>query len=665
MKNDSLKKIANTIRGLSMDAIQKANSGHPGLPMGMADVAAVLFSEYLNFNPKNPQWFDRDRFVLSGGHGSMLLYSLLHLYGYDLSMDDIKEFRQWHSKTPGHPEIKDTPGVETTTGPLGQGIANAVGMAMAESILAGKYNTAEEVVNHFTYSMLGDGDLQEGVSHEACALAGHHKLGKLIAFYDSNAITIDGSTELSFTDNTRMRFEAYHWQVLEINGHNYDEIRLAIKEAKEETNKPTLIITKTIIGFGSPNKQGTHNVHGSPLGKDEIVLTKEALGIPQKDFYVSEEVYQLTHKVASQGSSKEEDWNNKLKAYKAADAAKYEEFTAIMENKLPKIEYPFFEAGTKMATRSASGKVLNAIAPQIPALIGGSADLTPSNNTRAESQTAYSPENRGGNYIHYGIREFGMGAIINGMALHGGVVPYAGTFFVFSDYMRSSIRMAALMGLRVIYVFTHDSIGLGEDGPTHQPVEHLASLRAIPNLTNLRPMDANETSVAWKLALENTKGPSTLILTRQGLETVARDGEKVAYCTEAAKGGYVLTEDKGFDLILIASGSEVEIALHAKRLLNENNRKVRVVSMMSTELFDTQTEAYRNQVLPSNITRRIAIEAASPMSWYKYVGLKGKIVGLERFGASAPIDILYENFGITAENVAAIARKMYVFHHEE
>ena len=662
MKNEILKQVANTVRGLSMDAIQKANSGHPGLPMGMADVSAVLFSEFLNFNPKNPDWADRDRFVLSGGHGSMLLYSLLHLYGYDLSLDDIKEFRQWHSKTPGHPEVQDTVGVETTTGPLGQGIANAVGMAMAETMLAGKYNSSKEVVNHYTYSMLGDGDLQEGVSHEACAFAGHHKLGKLIAFYDSNDITIDGSTELSFTEDTRKRFEAYHWQVLEIDGHNFDEIRAAIKEAQADSNKPTLIITKTIIGFGSPNKQGTHDVHGAPLGAEEVVLSKENLGIPQKDFYVSDEVFEFTIGIGNKGAEKETAWNTKVEELKAKDIAMHQEFIDAINNKLPAIDYPFFEAGEKVATRSASGKILNAIAPQISTLVGGSADLTPSNNTRAGSQETYSPENRAGNYIHYGIREFGMGAIMNGMALHGGVVPYAGTFFVFSDYMRSSIRMAALMGLRVIYVFTHDSIGLGEDGPTHQPVEHLASLRAIPNLLNLRPMDANETSVAWKIALENTKGPSTLVLTRQGLPTIARNGETVAFCTEAAKGGYVLTEDKDFDLILIASGSEVEVVLEAKKILNGFNRKVRVVSMMSTDLFDAQSEEYRNEVLPPEKMMRIAVEAAASMSWYKYVGLKGEVVGIDTFGASAPINVLYKEYGITAENVASTARKMYVFH---
>jgi len=658
MKNEILQQVANTIRGLSMDAIQKANSGHPGLPMGMADVASVLFSEYLQFNPKNPNWADRDRFVLSGGHGSMLLYSLLHLYGYDLSLDDIKEFRQWHSKTPGHPEVQDTPGVETTTGPLGQGIANAVGMAMAESILAGKY---QEIVDHYTYSMLGDGDLQEGVSHEACAFAGHHKLGKLIAFYDSNDITIDGSTKLSFTDDTRKRFEAYHWQVIEIDGHNYDEIRIAIQDAQEENNKPTLIIAKTIIGFGSPNKQGTHDVHGAPLGADEIVLSKEKLGLPQKDFFVADEVYKFTNEIGEKGALTEKLWNDKLKQFESSSPEKHKEFLAVMNNELPKIDFPFFNAGEKIATRSASGKVLNAIASQIPSLLGGSADLTPSNNTRASGQETYNSTNRTGNYIHYGIREFGMGAIMNGMALHGGIIPYSGTFFVFSDYMRSAIRMAALMGLRVVYVFTHDSIGLGEDGPTHQPIEHLTSLRAIPNLNNMRPMDANETSVAWKMALENTQGPSTLILTRQSLPTIARDGKDVAFCTEATKGGYVLTEDEGFESIIIASGSEVEIALEAKKILNEKHRKVRVVSMMSTDVFDAQSQEYKDSVLPPRIPRRVAVEAAASLSWYKYVGLKGQIIGLDSFGASAPINVLYENFGITAENVVKSVEHMCIF----
>jgi transketolase len=662
MSNDMLKKLADTVRGLSIDAVQKANSGHPGLPMGMADVAAVLFSEQLRFNPKNPNWFNRDRFVLSGGHGSMLLYSLLHLFGYSLSIDDLKSFRQWHSKTPGHPERQDTEGVETTTGPLGQGIANAVGMAIAETMLAARFNTKSELINHYTYVMLGDGDLQEGVSHEASAFAGHHKLNKLIAFYDSNSITIDGDTSISFTENTRMRFEAYHWNVLEIDGHNTNEIREAINKAKQETCKPTIIICKTIIGFGSPNKQGTHHVHGAPLGADEVILTKKNLGLPLDEFYVPAEVYSFGREVAFKGFTAENEWNLKVEQMGKSHPDVYQQLQDAMQNKLPQVEFPYFDMGTKVATRVASGKVLSAIAPQIPGLVGGSADLTPSNNTKADSQKAYTPENRGGTYIHYGIREFGMGAILNGMALHGGIIPYGGTFFVFSDYMRSSIRMAALMGLRVIYVFTHDSIGLGEDGSTHQPVEHLASLRAIPNLLTFRPMDANETSVAWQMALNNTNGPTALVLTRQNLTVVTRDGEKVAFCTDAKKGGYILTEDKDFDIILMASGSEVEIALEAKKQMNENGRKVRIVSMLSTELFDQQPEEYKKSVLPKGITRRIAIEAASAMSWYKYVGLNGKTITLDRFGASAPIDVLYKEFGITAEVVVKTAERMFVFH---
>ena len=651
MKNDNLKQIANTVRGLSMDAIQKANSGHPGLPLGMADVGTVLFSEFLKFNPKNPNWFNRDRFVLSGGHGSMLLYSLLHLYGYDLSMDDIKDFRQWGSKTPGHPELQDTPGVETTTGPLGQGVANAVGMALAEAHLAARYNKkAPKIVKHYTYTMLGDGDLQEGISHEASSFAGHNKLDKLIALYDSNDITIDGGTNLSYSEDVVKRFKSYNWHVQKIDGHNYKEIRNAIKNAKK-SNKPSLIICKTIIGFGSPNKQGKAAAHGAPLGVEEIKLTKEALGIPQKDFYVSDAVYKMTQKAVEKGAQKEAKWETKCKAYKAEYKEAYSEFVKVINNEIPELDIPFFEAGTKIATRSASGKILDYLAEKIPTLVGGSADLSPSNNTLAKSQDIFSKKNKAGKYIHYGIREFGMGAIMNGMTLHGGVIPYGGTFFVFSDYMRSAVRMAALMQQRVIYVFTHDSIGLGEDGPTHQPVEHLASLRAIPNLVNFRPMDANETRIGWQIALARKNGPTALILTRQGLPVIDRAREGVTDCQAADRGGYVLTQDDDFDTLLIATGSEVEIALKAKELLNKKGIKVRVVSMPSTELFDEQSDKFKENVLPVEITKRVAIEAAATMSWYKYVGLNGKVIGLDRFGASAPIDILYEKLGITVKKV--------------
>jgi len=651
MKKNNLLQIANTVRGLAMDAVQKANSGHPGLPMGMADVGTVLFSEFLKFNPKNPNWFNRDRFVLSGGHGSMLLYSLLHLYGYDLTLDDLKDFRQWESKTPGHPELQDTPGVETTTGPLGQGVANAVGMALAESHLAAKYNKkGSKLINHFTYAMAGDGDLQEGVSHEALSFAGHNKLGKLIVFYDSNDITIDGATKLSYSENVKKRFRSYDWHVQKIDGHDYKEIRRAIKKAKR-SKKPSLIICKTIIGFGSPNKQGKSAAHGAPLGVDEIKLTKENLGLPQEDFYVSPVIYNLTTQAIEKGQQKEAKWNKKYQEYKANHKDLHEELTKIIHNELPIIEIPSFESGTNMATRKASGKVLEYLVPKLPILMGGSADLTPSNNTKVAGHKPYSVKDRDGNYIYYGVREFGMGAIMNGMALHGGVLPYAGTFFVFSDYMRSAVRMAALMGLQVIYVFTHDSIGLGEDGPTHQPIEHLSSLRAIPNLVSFRPMDAQETAVGWKLALERKTGPTALILTRQGLPVIDRKQPGITDCNAAKNGGYVLTQDKDFDTILIASGSEVEIILEAKEKLNKKGMKIRVVSMPSIDLFEMESDKYRETVLPSTITKRVAVEAAATQSWYKYVGLQGKVIGLDRFGASAPIATLYKEFGITADKV--------------
>ena len=658
MNIDLIKLTANTIRGLSIDAIQKANSGHPGLPMGMADVASVLFNEHLKFNPKNPNWFDRDRFVLSGGHGSMLLYSLLHLYGYDLSMDDIKEFRQWHSKTPGHPEVQDTAGVETTTGPLGQGLANAVGMALAESIIAAKYNTDTEIINHYTFTMAGDGDLEEGISHEVCSFAGHNKLGKLILFYDSNHITIDGNTGLTYSDDVKKRFESYHWQVLEINGQNYNEIHKAISKAKAENDKPTIIICNTTIGFGSPNKAGTSGIHGSPLGEEEIILTKENLGISTEKFYVPQEVYDFTQETIKKGIEAERIWNINFESYKDNNKDAAKELQNLIEGKIPDFKISEFEAGTKLATRASSGKVIEELAEQLPMLIGGSADLTPSNKTKAKSQSEYSPNNRWGNYIHYGIREFGMAAVMNGIALHGGLIPYGGTFFVFSDYMRSAMRMAALMGIRVIYVLTHDSIGLGEDGPTHQPVEHLSSLRVIPNMTVFRPMDANETAAAWKLALNNTEGPSTLVLTRQGLTTVKRNGRDFADISNAEKGAYAVSDDVDFDVILMASGSEVEIVLEAKERLNKDGIEVRVVSFLSQELFDKQSDDYKKTILPSYADKRIAVEAGSSMSWYKYVGDKGKIIGIDNFGASAPYEVLYEKYGITAEAVYNAAKEL-------
>jgi len=658
MNTDLLRKTANTIRGLSMDAIQKANSGHPGLPMGMADVATVLFNEHLKFNPKNPDWFDRDRFVLSGGHGSMLLYSLLHLYGYDLSIDDIKEFRQWHSKTPGHPEVQDTPGVETTTGPLGQGLANAVGMALAESIIAAKYNTNDEIINHYTFVMAGDGDLEEGISHEVCSFAGHNKLGKLILLYDSNHITIDGKTNLSFSEDIKKRFEAYNWHVLEIDGHNYEEIDTAVNKAKSEIEKPSIIICKTTIGFGSPNKAGTSGVHGSPLGEEEILLSKEKLGISSEKFYVSREVYDFTEDVIKKGVESEQKWNVNFEKYKSNNEDAANELLSIIENKLPEINLSKFESGTKLATRASSGKIIEELAEQLPNLIGGSADLTPSNKTKAKSQTEYSPNNRFGNYIHYGIREFGMAAIMNGITLHGGLIPYGGTFFVFSDYMRSAMRMAALMEIRVIYVLTHDSIGLGEDGPTHQPIEHLSSLRAIPNMMNFRPMDANETALAWKLALNRTNGPSTLVLTRQGLTTVNRNGRDFAEIEEAERGAYAVSDDVDFDIILMASGSEVEIVLEAKERLNKDGIEVRVISFLSMELFEKQSDEYKRKLLPETVTKRVAAEAGASMSWYKYIGSEGRIIGIDTFGASAPYETLYEKYGITSDAVYNAAKEL-------
>ncbi|MBL7796639.1 MAG: transketolase [Saprospiraceae bacterium] len=654
MKNQNLKKIANTIRGLAIDGVEAANSGHPGMPLGMADVAAVLWTEFLQHNPANPEWADRDRFVLSAGHGSMLIYSLLHLYGYDLPLDELKNFRQWGSRTAGHPEYGHTPGVETTTGPLGQGISNAVGMALAEKMLAARFNKGPyKMVNHHTYVIASDGDLQEGISHEACSFAGHNRLSKLIVLYDDNHISIDGETDLSFSENVLKRFTAYGWNAQRIDGHNYDAIRAAITLA-QASDKPSIIACRTVIGFGSPNKAGSEESHGAPLGKEEAALTKKKLGLPaDKSFFIADEVLKMTRKAGSEGAKAERRWHDLLAKYQAARPELSAAFRSCLNNEIPAgaLDMPEFPAG-KMATRIASGKVLDAIAGKIPALVGGSADLTPSNKTFAKGQTAFSLKNPAGQYIHYGVREHGMAAIMNGMALHGGVIPYSGTFFVFTDYMRPSIRLAALMGLRVIYVLTHDSIGLGEDGPTHQPIEHLASLRAMPNLSLIRPMDANETLVAWKMALARTDGPTGLVLTRQNLANPDRAALGMAPAAEAQKGGYVLTEDKDFKLILIASGSEVEIALGAKAILNQKKIAVRVVSMPGTDVFDRQPAAYRESVLPKSCTARLAVEAGAGLGWYKYVGLDGGIVGLDHFGASAPYEQLYEKFGLTAENVA-------------
>ena len=652
---NSCKIIANTIRGLSVDGVAAANSGHPGMPLGMADVCAVLWSEHMNFNPKNPKWLNRDRFILSAGHGSMLIYSLLHLYGYDLSMDDLKAFRQWGSKTPGHPENFVTAGVETTTGPLGQGVANAVGFALAEASLAARYNReGSEIIDHYTYVVAGDGCLQEGISHEACSFAGHNKLGKLIMLYDSNNITIDGPTHISFTEDTRKRFEAYGWQVLEIDGHDYDQINAAIAEAKKEKSKPSIIICKTIIGFGSPNRAGTSNAHGEPFPAEEIELMKEKLGLPKdKSFFVPDEISDLRAKTQEKGESLENKWNELWENYKNKNQEAAKELENSIKGEISKeaLDIPQFGSEKAIATRSASGTVLNHIAKYIPQLMGGSADLTPSNNTLPAGEESFSPENLKGRYIRYGVREHGMAAIMNGMALHGGVLPYSGTFFVFSDYMRPAMRMSALMEQQVVYVLTHDSIGLGEDGPTHQPEAHLWAYRMIPNMTVIRPMDANETAEAWKSALKNKKGPTCLVLTRQNLPVYDRAGLGWAKSEEAQKGGYVLCEDKDFEAIIIATGSEVELAVEAKTKLNEQGVKVRIVSMPSTNIFDEQPQEYKDSVLPKNILKRVAVEAGVTLGWYKYVGLEGRVIGLDRFGASAPYKTLYKEFGITTDAI--------------
>lgn len=652
---NSCKIIANTIRGLSVDGVAAANSGHPGMPLGMADVCAVLWSEHMNFNPKNPKWLNRDRFILSAGHGSMLIYSLLHLYGYDLSMDDLKAFRQWGSKTPGHPENFITAGVETTTGPLGQGVANAVGFALAEASLAARYNReGSEIIDHYTYVVAGDGCLQEGISHEACSFAGHNKLGKLIMLYDSNNITIDGPTHISFTEDTRKRFEAYGWQVLEIDGHDYDQINAAIAEAKKEKSKPSIIICKTIIGFGSPNRAGTSKAHGEPFPAEEIELMKEKLGLPKdKSFFVPNEISDLRTKTQEKGESLENKWKELWENYKNKNQEAAKELENSIKGEISKeaLDIPQFSSEKAIATRSASGTVLNHIAKYIPQLMGGSADLTPSNNTLPVGEESFSPENPKGRYIRYGVREHGMAAIMNGMALHGGVLPYSGTFFVFSDYMRPAMRMSALMEQQVVYVLTHDSIGLGEDGPTHQPEAHLWAYRTIPNMTVIRPMDANETAEAWKSALKNKKGPTCLVLTRQNLPVYDRAGLGWAKSEEAQKGGYVLCEDKGFEAIIIATGSEVELAVEAKTKLNEQGVKVRIVSMPSTNIFDKQPQEYKESVLPKNILKRVAVEAGVTLGWYKYVGLEGRVIGLDRFGASAPYKTLYKEFGITTEAI--------------
>jgi len=650
--------LANAIRALSMDAVQKANSGHPGAPMGMADIAEVLWNGFLKHNPANPKWADRDRFVLSNGHGSMLLYSLLHLSGYDLPMEEIKNFRQLHSKTPGHPEYGYAPGIETTTGPLGQGISNAVGMALAERVLAAQFNRdSHHIVDHYTYVFLGDGCMMEGISHETCALAGTWGLGKLIAFWDDNGISIDGHVEGWFTDDTPKRFEAYGWHVIrDVDGHDAAQIEKAVHEAKAVNDKPTLICCKTVIGYGAPNLCGSHDCHGAALGDEEVAATRENLGWSYPPFEIPQEIYDGWDAKKS-GADAEAKWNEKFAAYKAAHPKLAAEFERRVAGELPAtweqeatafIEKTVGEA-KKMATRKASQAALNGYGPLLPEFLGGSADLTGSNNTNWSGSKTITNTVMDGNYISYGVREFGMAAIMNGVSLHGGFIPYGGTFLMFSEYARNALRMAALMKVQSIFVFTHDSVGLGEDGPTHQPVEQTSTLRLMPNMSLWRPADTVESAVAWKAAIERKTGPSSLILSRQDLPFQERTKEQI---DAIRKGAYVMLDAGGTpDAIVIATGSELAIAMDAAKQLNEKGKKVRVVSMPSVDVFEAQDEAYQESVLPTAVRARVAIEAGVTDYWRKFVGLDGKVVGIDRFGESAPIAKLYEYFGITTDAV--------------
>ncbi|ASY80950.1 transketolase [Pectobacterium polaris] len=660
----SRKELANAIRALSMDGVQKAKSGHPGAPMGMADIAEVLWRDYLNHNPTNPNWANRDRFVLSNGHASMLIYSLLHLSGYDLPIEELKNFRQLHSKTPGHPEYGYTAGVETTTGPLGQGVANAVGMAIAERTLAAQFNRpGHEIVNHHTYTFLGDGCMMEGISHEVCSLAGTMKLGKLTAFYDDNGISIDGHVEGWFTDDTAARFEAYGWHVVRgVDGHDADAIKRAIGEAQLVTDKPSLLMCKTVIGFGSPNKAGTHDSHGAPLGDAEVAASREQLGWAHAPFDIPADIY-AAWDAKPAGQRKEAAWDEAFAAYASAYPELAAEFKRRTGGELPtnwqadaqKFIDDLQANPAKIASRKASQNALEAYGKLLPEFLGGSADLAPSNLTIWSGSVSLDKDHAG-NYIHYGVREFGMTAIANGIALHGGFVPYTATFLMFVEYARNAVRMAALMKIRSIYVYTHDSIGLGEDGPTHQPVEQLASLRVTPNMSNWRPADQVETAVAWKYAIERQDGPTSLILSRQNLAQQPRTAEQLA---NVAKGGYVLKDSEGQpELILIATGSEVELAVGAYDKLTAAGRKVRVVSMPSTDAFDKQDAAYREAVLPKAVSARVAIEAGIADYWFKYVGLNGAIVGMTSFGESAPAELLFEEFGFTVDNVVEKAQAL-------
>ncbi|MFI0600642.1 transketolase [Escherichia coli] len=657
--------LANAIRMLSVDAIQKANSGHPGAPMGMADIAEVVWRRHLRHNPKNPQWFNRDRYVQSNGHGSMLIYALLHLTGYDLSMDDIRDFRQLHSRTPGHPEYGYTPGVETTTGPLGQGVANAVGMAIAEKALAAEFNKPGfNIVDHHTWLFLGDGCLMEGISHEACGLAGTLKLGNLIAIWDDNGISIDGHVEGWFAEDTAARFRAYGWHVIEgVDGHDPEAVDAAVREAKSVTDKPSLLCCKTIIGFGLPNKANSHDCHGSALGADEVALVRERLQWPYAPFEIPGEIY-AEWDATEKGAQVQQEWDALFADYAKQWPELAAEFTRRMKGDLPagwvenmqKYVHDLQSHPAALATRQVSQKCLNHFADMLPELMGGSADLSPSNLTRHQKSVDFTGENPAGNYISYGVREFGMSAIMNGLALHGGFIPYGGTFLMFMEYARNALRMAALMKIRSVFVYTHDTIGLGEDGPTHQPVEQLASLRLTPNMETWRGCDQVEVAVAWQQAIERKDGPTSLVLTRQPLAQQPRTAAQLA---EIARGGYVLSDCDGQpEMILISAGSEIELVVSAAKALTEEGRKVRVVSMPCTERFDNQDAAYKESVLPKAVRKRLAVEASIAGFWERYVGLDGKVIGMTSFGESAPANVLFKHFGFTPENVLAQAREL-------
>lgn len=657
--------LANAIRMLSVDAIQKANSGHPGAPMGMADIAEVVWRRHLRHNPKNPQWFNRDRYVQSNGHGSMLIYALLHLTGYDLSMDDIRDFRQLHSRTPGHPEYGYTPGVETTTGPLGQGVANAVGMAIAEKALAAEFNKPGfNIVDHHTWLFLGDGCLMEGISHEACGLAGTLKLGNLIAIWDDNGISIDGHVEGWFAEDTAARFRAYGWHVIEgVDGHDPEAVDAAVREAKSVTDKPSLLCCKTIIGFGSPNKANSHDCHGSALGADEVALVRERLQWPYAPFEIPGEIY-AEWDATEKGAQVQQEWDALFADYAKQWPELAAEFTRRMKGDLPagwaenmqKYVHDLQSHPAALATRQVSQKCLNHFADMLPELMGGSADLSPSNLTRHQKSVDFTGENPAGNYISYGVREFGMSAIMNGLALHGGFIPYGGTFPMFMEYARNALRMAALMKIRSVFVYTHDTIGLGEDGPTHQPVEQLASLRLTPNMETWRGCDQVEVAVAWQQAIERKDGPTSLVLTRQPLAQQPRTAAQLA---EIARGGYVLSDCDGQpEMILISAGSEIELVVSAAKALTEEGRKVRVVSLPCTERFDNQDAAYKESVLPKAVRKRLAVEASIAGFWERYVGLDGKVIGMTSFGESAPANVLFKHFGFTPENVLAQAREL-------